>query len=58
MRVVKIHLIQEVCNVVSDWVPASIFEIDQGNLLVVLKGDQTIVLLYVIVGEHDLVTGH
>ena len=58
MGVVCTHLVQVICEVVCDRVPATIFKIDQGTLFVVFIKDKDVVLLYIIVREHDFITWH
>jgi hypothetical protein len=58
MGVVRTHLVQVVCEIVCDRVPATIFKINQGTLLVVFIIDKDVVLLYIIVRKHDFITWH
>ena len=56
MGVINLALVQVVCQVEMNRVPASVLKVNQRELGVVLKGREDIIFLRVTVGQHNIIS--
>jgi len=56
MGIIEHQLIQVVSQIEMDRVPTPILKVDQHDLLVVRERDQDIILLGVVVAQHELIS--